>query len=240
MVTIKRKQRVLLSEGWNAARICRVVGVGTQEDYNGDLQEQMVASFVFSEEDDYGPIIRAKTVNVFLSPKSTLTRLASAAIPGWRFDDEAKVDPHELLGRTLYIEVQHERKQDGTITDKLVTFATLPKGVEAPEQIKEPLYFWLDKDGFSKKALDRSSGLLPEWTIEKILESPEYAEFTAAPKATPKATPAVKSVKATDGNGSSSSPTKATNGQGKAKKVKAKAEESRPTICEELNDEIPI
>ena len=105
-----------------------------------------------------------------LNERSTLF----AMLTGWRgkpFTDEELegFDLKQILGKPCLINVQHHvSKANGRIYARVSGVSPLLKGMAAPKQILDTIYFTLDKDGLNK--LDT----LPSCWQRKIQESKTY------------------------------------------------------------------
>ncbi len=218
-----RRGREIPSEGWVVAYIAKLAHVGTQEDFNGDLVEQFVVALELAEQMSSGQNFQIwKTIAIKAHPKSGMSSLIKAT--GVATDEEGVPNARDLLGLPLYLEIIHKEKE-GIVYANVGPMTRVPRGVEIPDPPKKTAYFWMDSDGFSRKALDRQGGQFPEWVIDKILDSEEYREFTA-PRPKP---PAEEPEPA---------PSPAAKPAAKGKAAKAKPA-PKPIIDEELNDDFP-
>ncbi len=114
---------------------------------------------------------------------STLRLMAHALIGTKLTDQEAEVfDVEDLLNKACMVEVTHETMKDGKEFAKAISFGSIPKGMEVPEQINAGVV----QDVY--KMTEEEVEALPEWLRDKMKTSREYhVRFLAPRSETPQA-----------------------------------------------------
>lgn len=158
--------------GTHAARLIRVIDLGTQEStFNGQTTKTRKVLFTFElvheHMSDGRPFAASRTYTASLHEKSALRRDVEA----WfgktiSRDAEQTFDLHSLLGRAAQVTVA-ETETGGR---KVTALAGVARGMTVPPAENAEMYFSLDPREFSEDALAQ----VPEFWQEKIKASPEY------------------------------------------------------------------
>jgi len=135
-------------------------------------QPKVYLSFVLptTERADGAPFSLGRTYTLSLNDKAALTPAVKAmlgAVP-----DELE-SCEVLLGKTCLVTVEHRERSDGRVVADIAAVAPLPKGMEVPEVVIDPVYYDFHEN--DQKVYNR----LPEWLrerIEKALDIPEEDE----------------------------------------------------------------
>jgi hypothetical protein len=167
-------------EGNHIARCYHVVDLGLQATPWGPKQKVRIAFELPNElmkdgENEGKPFSVASNYTLSLNEKANLRKHLEA----WRgksFTDEELqgFDIKTVLGHPCMIQVIHNTKGDRTYAN-IASIATLPKGMEAPAAVNEPLYV------NAETITDEELAKLPEWLQKKINRTGEVDMSTQAP-----------------------------------------------------------
>lgn len=162
-------------EGNHAARVCEVVFLGTvHEEYKGVAKDSPKIRLSFEipgelREDGQPFVVSTFPITASTNKKAGFRKLCLGILgrePGNDFDSD------ELLGKTCLVNVVHTPSK----TDANVVYANiagtspLPKGMEVPDAVVEPFSF-----DVNTSSLGSDMEKLPEFIVEKIKSTPEYA-----------------------------------------------------------------
>ncbi len=166
----------LTPQGSHVAACYRVIDLGTQQvDYQGQVKHQhkIMIGWELSNElmSDGRPFSVQKRFTLSSSKKSSLRPFLEA----WRgvpFSDSdfGKFDIGKLIAAPCMLGIVHDSKGDKTYAN-ISSIMRLPKGMETPKLVNDPLYFSLG---------DFSQGLfneLSEGLQAVIARSPEYQKL---------------------------------------------------------------
>lgn len=130
--------------------------------------------------DEHGQPIRhpralSQSYTLSLSPKSKLR----AVLENWRgkaFTDEElrAFDISKLIGAPCLLNVLQDQKGDGTIYNKVMGVARVPKGMNVDELYNKTIEFDIRDTNTPLSAVDA----LPEWLQKRIKQSDEYMART--------------------------------------------------------------
>lgn len=181
----KKGERVLPNAGTHAARLLRVIDMGTtySEKYNSsnryiDLTWALTnTKHVFDEEKGEQPFVVSRKFTQNIGPKAALGKILKSWIGR---DPEADFDISELFDTPCLINVIHNevtKEGETTVYANVDTVMAAPEGMEIPDLEQEPVMF--DLDEFDQDLFQS----LPEFMREIIAASDEYKELKApAPK----------------------------------------------------------
>jgi len=170
-----RRERKMVPEGSQVARLYGIVDLGTQDTFYGPKKQVALMyelpdeTHVFREEDGPQPMGRCKIETASLNEKSNLLKQLKA-LNGKAFTDKelaAGITLEDQLGKPCLVSVVHRKGKDGQMYDNIDSVTALPKGMTAKELTNEPYCYEI---GDTNGGWDR----VPEWMKNKIKESPEY------------------------------------------------------------------
>lgn len=173
---------VLMPAGNHLARCYGMVQIGTiREDagiYAGkDLHKVRISWETPHEQHDFGkglqPFTISKEFTLSMNEKATLRKM----LESWRGkafnEEEAKAfDITKLLGKPCMINVIHKTSGKGSQYADISSIATIPKGLDAPEQVNPTME--LSFDNWNGTLFDS----LPDFIKDKIKSSKEYIAMT--------------------------------------------------------------
>lgn len=174
---------VLIPAGNHLARCYGMVQIGTVKEetgiYAGKESHKVRISWETPHEcHDFGkglqPFSVHKEFTLSMNEKATLRKY----LESWRgkafTEAEAeKFDITKLLGKPCMINVIHKTSGKGSTYADISSIATLPKGLECPDQVNATVE--LSFDNWNQIVFDS----LPDFVKEKIKKSKEYAAITA-------------------------------------------------------------
>lgn len=174
---------VLIPAGNHLARCYGMVQIGTVKEetgiYVGKESHKVRISWETPHEcHDFGkglqPFSVHKEFTLSMNEKATLRKY----LESWRgkafTEAEAeKFDITKLLGKPCMINVIHKTSGKGSTYADISSIATLPKGLECPDQVNATVE--LSFDSWKQHVFDG----LPDFVKEKIKKSKEYAAITA-------------------------------------------------------------
>lgn len=178
-----------LEEGSYAARIYKIIHVGTYPDYIGVAKNKVMITFefptemkVFKEENGEQPAVLSKEYTLSTHEKSGLRKLINACDPkALKIGDDGMVDEYDienLLGKSCLVSIEHSQKGENTYANIKVE-TVLPKGMICPPQINESVS--LNYDNFDENVFNG----LPMFIKEKIQQSHEYKKMKEDPNEVP-------------------------------------------------------
>jgi hypothetical protein len=162
-------------EGTHLARCCKVIDLGTQYNKTWDshnhkimLVWELPTELIPEGELAGEPFGVAQVYTLSLGEKANLRKDLEA----WRgkaFSEEelSGFSIDKLLGQPCYLGVTHNKTPDKVYVN-VSSIMKLPKGIECPQAINEPVSFDLDR--FDPEVFGSFSEGLKKW----IAESPEY------------------------------------------------------------------
>jgi hypothetical protein len=165
-------------EGTHLARCCKVIDLGTQYSKKWDnhnhkimLVWELPTELIPEGELAGEPFGVAQVYTLSLGEKANLRKDLEA----WRgkaFSEEelAGFNIDKLLGQACYLGVTHNKTPDKVYVN-VSSIMKLPKGVECPQAINEPISF--DLDNFDSEIFESFSEGLRKW----IAESTEYQKM---------------------------------------------------------------
>lgn len=173
---------VLVPSGNHLARCYAMVQIGTVKEesgiYAGKEQQKVRISWETPHEmHDFGkglqPFTVSKEFTLSMNEKATLRKM----LESWRgkafTEDEAKAfDITKLLGKPCMINVIHKVSGKGSNYADISSIATLPKGLECPDQVNQT--FELSFDNWNSSLFES----LPDFIKNKIKSSREYVSMT--------------------------------------------------------------
>lgn len=166
--------------GTHLARCIRLIDIGTHKnEYQGQVnfKRQVIVGWELPNElmasGDYAgkPFTCSKFYTASLNEKSALR----ADLKNWRTRDFAedelrRFDLRTILGKVCMVSLTHTDKGKAKVTGVMAA----PRGMEAPAQVNETLYFSLEHDLFDKAVFDSLSD-----GYKRMIEvSPEYKQLT--------------------------------------------------------------
>lgn len=160
--------------GSHVARCVKVIDIGTQKgEYQGQvtIKRQVIIGWelpneLMTEGDFAGkPFTVSKFYTASLNEKATLRK----DLANWRGRDFTEqellgFDAKNILGKPCMISIIHNEKQKAKVSGVMA----LPKGMQVPDMINEPVFFSLDD--FSQLMFDQ----LSDGYKKLIQASPEY------------------------------------------------------------------
>lgn len=181
------KPRELVPEGNHVARLYNIIYIGTIEtpylNEDGSKKEQNKIRLTFelpNEMRDFEkdgettkkPMVISKEVTFSMYKGKSLTAqlrtIANALVGTPLKDEEAEAfEIDDLLGMACMVEVSHE-EYEGTKYAKAVTFSSIPKGMDVPDQINDS--HTVSVHDSSLEEIEK----LPEFIKKKITSSKEY------------------------------------------------------------------
>jgi len=175
-----KHKRDPISEGQHIARMYLLCDVGTHysERYDKSQHKLILGWEVPGERAQFTrddgteiDLPRAKYgwYTASLGPKANLRKLLDQ-MRGKKFAPEELVgfEMKAVLGVPSLVQILHEAKEDGGIKDVLSAAMPLPKGMEAPAQENE--FVWYD---FDEHGLDIPENVY-DWIADEIKSSDEY------------------------------------------------------------------
>lgn len=176
-------------KGTHVAICYAVVDLGTHEEKGFTGEKRLVRKCAIiwefpklriDLEDEYGnkenlPRARRQFYTLSLSPKSNLRK----HLTSWRgeafTDDEIKsFDVFNLVGMPAYIQIIHEKRDDGSLRDKLDAIMPLPEEFDVPELENPTLAYAFDtKNNCWPEFPDN----MPEWIRNQIHASVEWIKI---------------------------------------------------------------
>lgn len=173
---------VLIPSGNHIARCYAMVEIGTIKEesgiYAGKEQHKVRIAWETPHEcHDFGkglqPFSVSKEFTLSMNEKATLRKM----LESWRgksfTEEEAKrFDITKLVGVPCMINVIHKTSGKGNQYADISSIATLPKGLEAPDQINDG--YVLSFDNWNQNLFDS----LPDFVKDKIKSSKQYAVMT--------------------------------------------------------------
>jgi hypothetical protein len=219
MNDLPREQTFELLATGNYPAICyQFVDLGTQVNtYEGETTERkqcMLRWEICNEKMDNGELF---TINEWYTWSMGTKAKLRQHLDAWRdkpfsADERRGITPFDIknmLGTACMLNIDHKTDSKGELRAKITAVGKLPKGMIVPPLVHDILYFSLHPDRFDKKVLAK----LPEKIQALIKASPEY-QWAINPLS------------------------QQVSGLGPDPKPKAPAP-ARPSIHEELNEEIP-
>jgi len=173
-----------LEAGNYPARCISMIRIGTiEEEYKGQKKwmDKVTLTFeipdeqrVFTEAKGLQPYVFSKDFTLSMYEKANLRKV----LESWRGKafpevEAEKFDITKLLGKPCMINVIHKTSGKGSTYADISSLATLPKGLECPEQVNPTLE--LSFDNWSAAIFES----LPDFVKEKIKKSKEYAAMTS-------------------------------------------------------------
>ena len=160
--------------GSHVARCVKVIDIGTQKgEYQGQvsIKRQVIVAWELPNElmttGDFAgkPFVVSKFYTASLNEKATLRK----DLANWRGRDFTEqellgFDAKNILGKPCMISIIHNEKQKAKVSGVMA----LPKGMQVPDMINEPVFFSLDD--FSQLVFDQ----LSDGYKKLIKASPEY------------------------------------------------------------------
>jgi len=178
-----------ISEGQHAARIYLLCDIGTHysERYDKSQHKLIVSLEVPGERTQFTrddgtevDMPRAKHVwyTASLDTKANLRKFLDS-IRGKKFtqDELNGFEMKAVLGAPALIQILHETKEDGGVKDVIAAAMPLPKGMPAPPQENE--FVWYD---FDEHGLDIPENVY-DWIADEIKSSDEYKALLDGPDA---------------------------------------------------------
>jgi uncharacterized protein (DUF2249 family) len=177
-------KRELIPAGNYPARCYSMLHIGTiEENIMGDIKrlnrvnitwELPTETRVFKEENGEQPMVISQEFTLSMNEKANLRKFLESWIGKGFTEEEAKnFDITKLLGKPCMLSIIHKKSQKGSEYAIISSVATMPKGMECPEQINATLEFNFD-DKFDVKVLES----FPEFIKDKIKRSEEYKKKT--------------------------------------------------------------
>jgi len=174
---------VLIPAGNHIARCYGMVQIGTVKEETGiyagkETHKVRISWETPHEAHDFGkgiqPFSIHKEFTLSMNEKATLRKM----LESWRGKaftevEAEKFDITKLLGKPCMINVIHKTSGKGSTYADISSLATLPKGLECPEQVNPTLE--LSFDNWSAAIFES----LPDFVKEKIKKSKEYAAMTS-------------------------------------------------------------
>lgn len=174
---------VLIPAGNHIARCYGMVQIGTVKEetgiYAGKESHKVRISWETPHEcHDFGkglqPFAIHKEFTLSMNEKATLRKM----LESWRgkafTEAEAeRFDITKLLGKPCMINVIHKTSGKGSTYADIYSMATLPKGLDCPDQVNQTME--LSFDNWKQHIFDS----LPDFVKDKIKKSKEYAAMTA-------------------------------------------------------------
>ena len=174
---------VLIPAGNHIARCIGMIEIGTIKEETGiyagkESHKVRVTWETPHEQHDFGkgfqPFTISKEFTLSMNEKATLRKM----LESWRgksfTEDEAKAfDITKLLKKPCMINVIHKTSGKGSQYADISSIATLPKGLEAPDQINPTTE--LSFDNWNTALFDS----LPDFIKDKIKSSKEYLAMMA-------------------------------------------------------------
>lgn len=172
--------------GLQAARIYKIVDIGTQTDtFEGEekVARKMIVFFELSQKmEDGKPYSIFKEYNQAIKwPNATLRKHWKSWKGKDMTDEEVQnFDARSLLGETCMVNLVLSNTKKAKVDNLMAVI----EGVPVPAAYNEQVFFDLDAKPFPQAVFDE----LPKWIKEKIDKSPEYEsiinpEAAAAPAA---------------------------------------------------------
>ncbi len=179
----KGRDFVLIPAGNHIARCYGMVQIGTVNEESGiyagkEIHKVRISWETPHEAHDFGkgmqPFAIHKEFTLSMNEKATLRKM----LESWRGKaftevEAEKFDITRLLGKPCMINVIHKTSGRGGTYADISSLATLPKGLECPDQVNPTLE--LSFDNWSAAIFES----LPEFVKEKIKKSKEYAAMTS-------------------------------------------------------------
>ena len=152
-----------VAPGTYPARCYKLIDLGTQlSEYQGESKRrhqiiigwELPTELMTSGEYEGQPFTASKFYTLSLSEKSTLR----PHLVNWRgrdFTPEelAGFELKKLLNKTCLLSIVHDDKGRAKVGGVMA----LPKGMQVPDPVNEPVYFSLDPDEFSQEVFDSFS-----------------------------------------------------------------------------------
>lgn len=174
---------VLIPAGNHIARCYGMVQIGTVKEetgiYAGKETHKVRISWETPHEcHDFGngmqPFAIHKEFTLSMHEKATLRKM----LESWRGKaftevEAERFDITKLLGKPCMINVIHKTSGKGSNYADISSLATLPKGLECPDQVNPTME--LSFDNWKQQIFDS----LPDFVKDKIKKSKEYAAMTA-------------------------------------------------------------
>ena len=167
--------------GTHLARCVHIVDLGTQEsEFNGEKKvarkiritwETPEETTVFKEENGQQPYLVSKMFTLSLHEKASLRK----TIESWlgrkltAKEEEEGYDIYALLGKECIVNIVHNAVGDKTYAN-VDSVSPLMKGMKAPAQITDSVFFSLEKDEYDELIFEGFG----EWLQDIIAKSPEY------------------------------------------------------------------
>ena len=182
----------LVPSGLQIARIYKIIDLGTQAAFKGELKRQLKVYFELPQfqqqfqldKPDMKPTTISNTFNFFTGSKAGLRKLMQAAISRTLTDDEAKkFDFQSILGQVLTINVKHAtgKNDPNKIYANIDSYATtqnmiIPMEFDNPNVPRNPLTaFYLGRGGMNLQTPNFAN--LNYYDRKTIISSMEAEEF---------------------------------------------------------------
>lgn len=182
----------LVPSGLQIARIYKIIDLGTQAAFKGELKRQLKVYFELPQfqqqfqldKPDMKPTTISNTFNFFTGSKAGLRKLMQAAISRTLTDDEAKkFDFQSILGQVLTINVKHApgKNDPNKIYANIDSYATtqnmiIPMEFDNPNVPRNPLTaFYLGRGGMNLQTPNFAN--LNYYDRKTIIASMEAQEF---------------------------------------------------------------
>lgn len=183
--TKKTSSTPSIDEGSYAARIYKIIHIGTYPDYTGVAKNKVMITFefptelkVFKEELGEQPVSLSKEYTLSTHEKAGLRKLILACDPkALKTDDDGfaeEYDIEKLLGKSCLVSIEYSERGENTYANIKVE-TVLPKGMVCPPQINESVS--LNYDNFNETAFST----LPLFIKEKMQSSYEYKKMNQDP-----------------------------------------------------------
>jgi hypothetical protein len=172
-------ERTLTPAGLHRARCCWVIDLGSVENKAyGKIQSKVMLGWELL---DQSIVVNDKPTRPIFKHKYTASLDSRAVLrqhlDSWRgipfTDEELKKTGFELknvLGAVCYLQIMHEKGNDGTIYANLKSIMPLPPGSpEAPPLMTRNVFFDMDERTPVPEGL-------PPWLLAEIAKSPEWSK----------------------------------------------------------------
>ena len=168
--------RKVCPQGTHIGRCYQIIDLGTTEDkkFGGRkrkvqlLFELPLETAVFDESKGEQPYYVRTSMTASMSEKANLRKFIESWIGKTMTDKEAsQIELFDLIGKAGMINVSHRVTDSGTYAN-IMSISPLPKGIECPAPVNQPLCYdttMHNQDVFAQ---------LPEFVRLQIMESDEY------------------------------------------------------------------
>ena len=171
--------------------ICyRVIDLGTQRSsFKGEEKDQhkVMLSWELKGDDTILEDGRPMSIHQRYTWSMYERAVLRQHLEGWRGArfNEADFGPEgfhvrKLLGVPCLLNIVHDTKGDRTYAN-VTGISRVPKGMSAGSLINEPVYLWIDQEGWNQAVFEK----LPDRLQESIKKSPEYLKLMSRPTAAP-------------------------------------------------------